>query len=164
VLFMLVGGVLLVVGLVTPWYYRSERLTLSGYWSMSAFGGSLERANVQNFEIYPFNPLPAYLTLCFATVSILLSFISTKLPEKSQRKYVAIVSCLTGISALMTIVYIHSWLSMVFPETPFVCEDLIFLDCGPMIGYFLTWVATALLFASTYVSKGLTQMSVKAED
>jgi hypothetical protein len=31
-----------------------------------------------------------------------------------------------------------------------------------MIGYFLTWAAMALLFASTYISQGLTQVSVKA--
>jgi len=157
---MLVGGILLVVGLIAPWYYRSEEIMS---WSLSAFGGSLERASVRSFEIYPFNPLPAYLTLCFATVSILFSFVSTKLPEKTQRKYVAIVSCFTGICALMTIVYIHSWLSMVFPDTPFVCEGHVFLDCGPLIGYFLTWIAAALLFASTYVSKGLAQTPAKAE-
>lgn len=161
---MLVGGILLVVGLIAPWYYRSERLPPSRSWSMSAFGGSLERVNVRSFEnSYPLNPLPAYLTLCSATFSILFSFVSTRLPEKTQRKYVAIVSCLTGICALMNIVHIHSWLSMVFPETPFVCDGFIFLDCGPMVGYFLTWIAAALLFASTYVSQGLTQTPVEAK-
>ena len=157
---MLIGGIILVVGLITPWYHRSEEIMS---WSMSAFGGSLERASVRSSEIYPFNPLPAYFTLCFAAVSILFSFVSTKLPEESQRKYVAIVSCFTGICALMTIVYVHSWLSMVFPKTPFFCDGLVNLDCGPMIGYFLTWVAAALLFASTYLSRGLIHTPVKAE-
>lgn len=64
----------------------------------------------------------------------------------------------------MTIVYVHSWLSMIFPEAPFVCDDPIFLGCGPMIGYFLTWVAAALLFASTYVSRGLTQTPVRGSE
>ncbi|MDH4291960.1 MAG: hypothetical protein OEV56_05065, partial [Dehalococcoidia bacterium] len=91
-----------------------------------------------------------------------LSFVSVRLSEVSQRKYVAVVSCFTGICVLMNIVYIHSWLGLVFPGTPFVCYGSE-SSCGPMIGYFLTWAAMALLFASTYISKGLTQVPVKAE-
>jgi len=150
---MLVGGILLAVGLITPWYFFSVE---EKYYSMSAIGGSLVHALASEF----FNSLAAYVSLCFATVSIFLAFFSVRLSEVSQRKYVAVVSCFTGICALMNIVYIHSWLGLVFPGTPFVCDGPE-SSCGPMIGYFLTWAAMALLFASTYISQGLTQVSVK---
>ena len=150
---MLVGGILLVVGLITPWYFFSAE---EKYYSMSAMGGSLVDELASEF----FNSLAAYISLCFAIVSVLLSFVSVRLPEVSQRKYVAVVSCFAGICALMNIVYIHSWLGLVFPGTPFVCYGSE-SSCGPMIGYFLTWAAMALLFASTYISQGLTQVSVK---
>ena len=151
---MLVGGILLVVGLITPWYFLTAE---EKYYSMSAMGGSLVDELAPEF----FNSLAAYISLCFAIVSVLLSFVSVRLSEVSQRKYVAVVSCFTGICALMNIVYIHSWLGLVFPGTPFVCYGSE-PSCGPMIGYFLTWAAMALLFASTYISQGLTQVSVKA--
>ena len=143
------------VGLVTPWYFFSAE---EKYYSMSAMGGSLVDELASEF----FNSLAACISLCFAIVSVLLSFVSVRLAEVSQRKYVAVVSCFAGICALMNIVYIHSWLGLVFPGTPFVCHGSE-SSCGPMIGYFLTWAAMALLFASTYASQGLTQASVKAE-
>jgi hypothetical protein len=151
---MLVGGILLVVGLITPWYFFSAE---EKYYSMSAMGGSLVDELASEF----FNSLAAYISLYFAVVSVLLSFDSVRLAEIRQRKYVAIVSCFAGICALMNIVYIHSWLGLVFPGTPFVCYESE-SSCGPLIGYFLTWAAMALLFASTYSSQGLTQVSVKA--
>jgi len=158
---MLVGGILLVVGLVTPWYFFSAE---EEYYSMSAMGGSL----VDKWDLGFFNSLAAYISLCFAIVSILFSFVSTKLPEASQRKYVAVVSLFTGICALMNIVYIHSWLGSVFPGTPFFGYSSKTIvgpqsSWGPTIGYFLTWAAMALLFASTFISQGLTQAPVKAE-
>ena len=63
----------------------------------------------------------------------------------------------------MNIVYIHSWLGLVFPGAPFFCYGSE-SSCGPMIGYFLTWAAMVLFFASTYISQGLTQVSVKTGD
>jgi hypothetical protein len=154
VLLMLVGGIFLVVGLVTPWYFFSAE---EKHYSMSAIGGSL----VDEFASEFFNSLAAYISLCFAIVSVLLALVSVRLAEVSQRKYVAVVSCFAGICALMNIVYIHYWLGLVFPGTPFVCYGSE-SSCGPMIGYFLTWAAMALLFASTYISQGLSQVSVKA--
>jgi len=152
---MLMGGIVLAVGLIAPWYYRTEE---GKSYSMSAIGGSL----TEKFSHEFFNPLTAYISLCFALASALFPFVSTKLSEGTQRKYVAIVSCFAGICALMNIVYAHSWLGWADPETPFICYDSE-VSCGPLIGYFLTWVAMALLFASTYFSKGLTQMPVKTE-
>ena len=146
-LLMLVGGILLVVGLITPWYFLTAE---ENYYSMSAMGGSL----VDELAPESFNSLAAYFSLCFAIVSILLSFVGEKLSEVSQRKYVAVVSCFTGICALMNILYIHSWLGSVFPDAPFVCYGSE-SSCGPLVGYFLTWAAMAFLFASTYISQGL---------
>lgn len=148
VLLMFIGGILLVVGLVAPWYYRYEEEK----YFMSAMGGSLADELATEF----FSPLGAYVSLCFAIVSVLFPLFSIKLSEGSQRKYVTVLSCFTGICALMNIVYIHSWLGLVFPDTSFICYGLN-VSCGPTIGYFLTWAAMALLFASTYVSQGLTQ-------
>jgi len=153
---MMVGGILLVSGLVTPWYFLS--IEEKNYY-MSAMGGRL----VDELASESFNSMAAYLSLCFAIVSILLSFVSVKLPEISQRKYVAVLSCLTGICALMNIVYMHSWLGTVFPSIPFICYGSE-SSCGPMVGYFLTWAAMILLFASTYVSQGLAQVSIAGED
>jgi len=144
-----------VVGLIAPWYYLSEG---EKYYSMSAMGGSLVEKAGPEF----FNLLAAYISLIFAIVSVLFSFVGAKLSEGSQRKYVAVVSCLTGVGALMNIVYFHSWLSLVFPGTPFICYGANG-GCGPMIGYFLTWAAIVFLFASTYISRGLTQVPVKVE-
>ena len=156
VLLMLVGGIFLVAGLVAPWFFLSVD---DEYYSMSAFGGLLVDELAPGF----FNSLVAYFSLCFAVVAVLLSFVSARLSEVSERKYVAVVSCFAGICALMNIVYLHSWLGLTFPGTPFVCSGSE-SSCGPLIGYFLTWVAAAFLFASTYVSKGLTQMSVKTAE
>ncbi|MGQ9460665.1 MAG: hypothetical protein ACUVRA_05495 [Candidatus Bathyarchaeaceae archaeon] len=152
---MLVGGIVLAVGLIAPWYYRTEG---ENHYSMSAMGGSL----TDDFGSEFFNPLTAYISLCFALVSIVFPFVSAKFSEATQRKYVAIVSCFAGICALMNIMYIHSWLSWAYPETPFICYDPE-VSCSPQIGYFLTWAAMVLLFASTYFSKGLTQTPAKAE-
>jgi len=152
---MLMGGIVLAVGLIAPWYYRTEG---EKRYPMSAIGGSL----IDKFGREFFNPLTAYITLCSALISVVFPFISAKLSETTRRKYVAIVSCFAGICALMNIVFIHSWLSWAYPNTPFICYDSE-VSCSPLIGYFLTWAAMALLFASTYFSQGLTQMSVKAE-
>jgi hypothetical protein len=76
---MLVGGSLLVVGLVTPWYFFS---TEEKHYSMSAMGGFLVEEAASEF----FNSLAAYISLCFAIVSVLLSFVSVRLSEVSQRK------------------------------------------------------------------------------
>jgi len=153
---MLMGGVVLAVGLIAPWYYRTEG---ERRYSISAMGGSL----TDKFDSEFFNPLAAYISLCFALVSALFPFVSTKLSEGTQRKYVAIVSSFAGICALMNIVYIHSWLGWAYPDTPFICYGSE-VSWGPLIGYFLAWAAMALLFASTYFSQGLTQTPVKAEN
>jgi len=152
---MLMGGIVLAVGLIAPWYYRTEG---GKRYSMSAMGGSLTDKFGREF----FNPITAYISLSFALVSIVFSFVSTKLSEATQRKYVAIVSCFAGICALMNIVYIHSWLGWAYPDTSFISYGSE-VSCGPLIGYFLTWAAMALLFASAYFSQGLIQTSVKAE-
>jgi len=152
---MLMGGIVLAIGLIAPWYYRTEG---EKRYSMSAIGGSL----TDKFDSEFFNPLTAYITLCFALVSVVFPFVSAKFSEITQRKYVAIVSCFAGICALMSIVYIHSWLNWADPGTPFIYYDSE-VSCGPLIGYFLTWAAMALLFASTYFSQGLTQTPAKAK-
>ena len=151
-LLMLIGGTVLAVGLIAPWYYRTEG---EKRYSMSTMGGSLTDRFGREF----FNPLTAYISLCFALVSALFPFVSTKLSEGTKRKYVAILSCFAGICALMNIVYIHSWLS--WANTLFICYDSE-VSCGPLIGYFLTWAAIVLLFASTHFSKGLTQTPAKS--
>jgi len=154
-LLMLLGGIVLAVGLIAPWYYRTEG---EKRYSMSAMGGSL----TDKFDSEFFNPITAYISLSFALVSALFPFVSTKFSEATQRKYVAIVSCFAGICALMNIMYIHSWLGWADPDTSFISYDSE-VSCGPLIGYFLTWAAMALLFASTYFSQGLTQTPAKAE-
>jgi len=98
---MLMGGIVLAVGLIAPWYYRAEG---EKRYSMSAIGGSL----IDKFGNEFFNPLTAYISLCFALVSALFPFVSAKFSEATQRRYVAIVSCFAGICALMNIMYIHS--------------------------------------------------------
>jgi len=152
---MLMGGIVLAVGLIAPWYYRTEG---EKRYSMSAIGGSL----IDKFGNEFFNPLTAYISLGFALVSALFPFVSAKFSETTQRRCVAIVSCFAGICALMNIMYIHSWLSWADPDTQFICYDSK-VSCGPLIGYFLTWAAMALLFASTYFSRGLPQTPAKAE-
>ena len=152
---MLMGGIVLAVGLIAPWYYRTEG---EKSYSMSAIGGSL----TDKFGRESFNPLTTHVSLCFALVSVVFPFVSTKFSEVTQRKYVAIVSCFAGVCALMNIVYIHSWLSWADPDTSFIWSGSE-VSCGPLIGYFLAWAAMVLLFASTYFSQGLTQMPVKAE-
>lgn len=152
----LIGGILLAVGLITPWYYYAG----NEYYSMSAVGGSFVDS-LQNTVF--FNPLAAYISLCFAVLSTLLPFISLKIPLRSQAKYAAGVSLLTGISALMNIVYIHFWLNQVNPDTPFMYYGSE-TSWGPTVGYFLTWVAAVLLFVSTYISQGLSQEPTKIRE
>jgi len=153
----LIGGIILAVGLITPWYYYAG----DKYYSMSAFGGSYVDSLVGSV-LNPtfFTPLTAYISLCFAVLSVLLPFISLKIPLRSQAKYAAGVSLLAGISALMNIVYIHFWLSQVTPGIPFMYYGSE-VSWGPTVGYFLTWAATVLFFVSTYVSQGLSQASPK---
>ena len=153
----LVGGILLVVGLITPWYYYAG----AKYYSMSAFGGSYVDSFVGSV-LNPtfFTPLTAYISLCFAVLSVLLPFISLKIPLRSRDKYAAGVSLLGGISALMNIVYVHFWLNWVYPNDPFMFYGSE-VSWGPTVGYFLAWAATILLFVSTYVSQGLTQALLK---
>ena len=155
VLLMLVGGVLLVVGLVTPWYFRTEE---GKYYSMSALGGSL----VDHVASGSFDPVGAYISLGVAVVSVLFCFASVKLSEANQRKYVAVLSFFTGICALMNIASIHFWLGLYFPGTSFFGygSDP---SWGPTVGYFLTWAAMALLFASTFISGGLPKLPEKTK-
>ena len=149
----LIGGILLAVGLFMPWYYHAG----TEYYSMSAFGGSL----VDSLrDLALFNPLTAYISLCFGVLSVLLPFISLKIPLRSRDKYAAGVSLLGGISALMNIVYVHFWLNWVYPNDPFMFYGSE-VSWGPTVGYFLAWAATILLFVSTYVSQGLTQALLK---
>jgi len=89
-------------------------------------------------------------------LSVFLPFISLKIPLRSRAKYVAGVSLLAGISALMNIVYVHFWLNRVNPDSPFMFYGSA-ESWGPTVGYFLTWAAAVLLFVSTYVSQGLSQ-------
>jgi len=150
----LIGGILLAVGLITPWYYYAS----GKYYSMSAFGGSFVDS-LPNPAF--FSPLTAYISLCFAVLSVFLPFISLKIPLRSRAKYAAGVSLLAGISALMNIVYIHFWLNRVNPDSPFMYYGSE-ASWGPTVGYFLTWVAAVLFFVSTYVSQGLSQEPMKS--
>ena len=148
---MVVGGVLLVVGLFAPWYFF---VTEKGeYYSMNAFGGSLV-----DFWFGPelFNPLTAYLSLIFAILTLVVPFIAINFPEKSRRKFVCVVSCLGAICALMSVVYLHLWLSEFDPVDSFVNLGS-GESWGPNIGYFITWVAMGFLFGATYLSEGLVQ-------
>ena len=154
----LIGGLLLVVGLFMPWYYESSN-SLAAYYEMNALGGSLVGFLEGGM---PLNPLfydlsVAYFSIIFALLSILFPLASMRLAEKSQRKCIAIVSLLGGVAALANIVYVHFWLGWYYPDGLLFYSDAT-TSRGPLLGYFLTWVAVAMLFASTYVSGGLTQV------
>lgn len=148
---MVVGGALLVVGLFVPWYFL---VTDEGeYYSMNAFGGSLVDF-LAGSEF--FNPLAAYVSVIFAIVTLVVPFIALRLPDKSGRKYVGVVSCLGSVCGLMSVIYLHFWLGEFSPEGSFVnfgSDE----SWGPSIGYFLTWTAMGFLFGATYLSEGLVQ-------
>ena len=153
---MVVGGILLVVGLFAPWYFL---VTNEGeYYSMNAFGGSLVDFFVGS-EF--FSPLAAYVSLIFAIVTLVVSFVVVMLPDKSKRKYCGVVSCLGAICALMSVFYLHFWLGEYSPESTFINFDSGYnlgpKSWGPNIGYFLAWVAIGFLFGATYLSEVLVQ-------
>jgi hypothetical protein len=152
VLLMLVGGVLLIVGLIAPWYFSTE----GGYHSISALGGNLVEAQGN------FDPVGGYISLGIAIVSVLFSLASVRLSEASQRKYVAVLSFFTGVCALMNIVYLHFWLGTYFPGAALFSYGTN-PSWGPTVGYFLTWVAIVLLFAATYTSGGLPKVPEKTK-
>jgi hypothetical protein len=162
----LIGGLLLVVGLFLPWYYESHFssawvLVVPAYYEMNALGGSLVNFKEEGWILTP-NPLYfdltiAYLSVIFALFSVFFPLASMKLAEKSQRKWIAVVSLLGGVAALANILYVHSWLGWYYPDGLLFYSDAT-TSRGPLLGYFLTWVAVAVLFASTYVSEGLTQV------
>jgi len=153
---MLIGGLILMLGLFMPWYYQS---TADGnYYDMNALGGSLigflegkELLNPLFFDL-----LTAYFSMIFALLSILFSIASIRLAEKSPRKWITIVSLLGGIAAVANIFYVHFWLGWYYPDGLLFYSDAS-TSRGPLLGYFLTWVAAIMLFASTYVSGGLAQ-------
>ena len=153
---MLIGGLILMLGLFMPWYYQS---TADGnYYDMNALGGSLigflegkELLNPLFFDL-----LTAYFSMIFALLSILFSIASIRLAEKSPRKWITVVSLLGGIAAVANIFYVHFWLGWYYPDGLLFYSDAS-TSRGPLLGYFLTWVAAIMLFASTYVSGGLAQ-------
>ena len=157
---MLIGGFILIIGLLMPWYYQS--FTSDGkYYEMSAIGGSLvdflEKSGEQQLNPLYFDLLTAYFSVIFALLSILFPLISMRLAEKSQRKWMAIISLLGGIAVLANIFYIHFWLGWYYPDGLLFYSDANG-SRGPLPGYFLTWVAAVMFFASTYVSEGLVQV------
>jgi len=154
---MLTGGFMLLIGLFMPWYYQ---LTADGkYYAMNALGGSLI-----GFKENPFleKGLPcalfdltiAYLSIIFALLSILFPLAVWRLAEKSQRKWLAIISLLSGVVALANIFYVHSCLCSYYEDEPLFYSD-VNGSHGLLSGYFLAWIAVAMLFASTYTSRGL---------
>lgn len=148
---VLVGGVFLVVGLFSPWYYLSEAVD-GGYFSLSAFGGSL----VDRLDVGFFNPLAGFVSFGFALVCVVLPCVCVrlKLSEGDVRKYVAVAGCLAGVCGLLSVVYFHSWLDLAYPDGSFFYSD-VDVSRGLSFGYFLTWVGVGLLFLSAYVSRGL---------
>jgi len=157
---------MLIIGLFMPWYYEST--TADGkYYKMNALGGTLvgfleKKGELQLNPLY-FDLLTAYLSMIFALLSILFSFASVKLPEKSQKKWMAIVSLLGGVAVIANIFYVHFWLGWYYPDGLLFSSDADG-SRGPLLGYFLAWIAAAMLFASTYISKGLVQaLPVKVE-
>jgi hypothetical protein len=159
----LIGGLVLVVGLLLPWYYQS---TANGkYYEMNALGGSLVGFKEGELLLNPlfFDLLTAYFSMIFALLSILFPLVSVKLAEKSQRKWIGVVSLLGGVAALANIFYVHFWLGWYYPDGLLFYSDASG-SRGPSLGYFLTWAAAVMLFASTYVSRGLVQaIPVKTE-
>jgi len=160
---MLVGGLLLIIGLLMPWYYQS---TADGkYYEMNALGGSLIGFKERELLLNPlfFDLLTAYFSVIFALLSILFPLASVRLAEKSQKKWIAVVSLLGGVAALANIFYVHFWLGWYYPNGLLFYSEAN-TSRGPLLGYFLTWIAAVMLFASTYVSGGLVQvLPVKTE-
>lgn len=146
---MLVGSILLIVGLFSPWYYLSQSEDGS-YYSLSAFGGSL----VDRRDVGVFSPLAGFVSLCFALVCTVLPFVYRRLSEKVKRRYVAVVTALAAICGLLSVLHFHSWLDLAFPDDSFFYQDLD-VSRGLGFGYFLVWVGIVFLFSSAYVSKGL---------
>lgn len=159
----LIGGLMLIVGLLLPWYYQS---TANGkYYEMNVLGGSLvgflEGTKLLDRLFYDLST--AYFSTIFALLSILFPLVSVKLAEKSQRKWIGVVSLLGGIAALANIFYVHFWLGWYYTDGLLFYSDS-GMSRGPLLGYFLTWAAVVMLFASTYVSRGLVQaLPVKTE-
>lgn len=147
----LAGGVLLVIGLVSPSYYLSETLGDDSY-SLSAFGGSL----VDRLNAGSFSPLAGFVSLCFALICVILSFVGKRmrLAERSRRKYLAIAGSLAGVCGVLSVVHFHSWFSLAYPEGPFFYQNES-VSRGLGFGYFLVWFGVAVLFLSAYVSRGL---------
>lgn len=150
-----------------PWYQQSNigELNSVTYYEMNAFGGSLvgflEGGRILDPLFYDLSVV--YFSVIFASLCIFFPFASVKLAENSQRKWIAIVSLLGGVAALANIFYVHFWLGWYYTDGLLFYSDAI-TSRGPLVGYFLTWIAAVMLFASTYVSGGLVQgLPVKAE-
>lgn len=159
----LIGGFMLIVGLFMPWYYEFTAADRK-YYEMNAFGGSLVGFKEGGWVSTPLTPYPllfdltiVYLSVIFALFSIFFPLTYARLVEKSQRKWIAIMSLLGGIVAIANIFYVHSWLGSYYPDGLLFYSDAN-TSRGPLLGYFLTWAAAVILFASTYVSKGLAQV------
>lgn len=157
---MLIGAIILIIGLFAPWYYQSTSADAK-YYEMNALGGSLtgflEEKGISQQNPLFFDLLTAYFSIIFALLSISFTFASVKLTEKSQKKWTAVISLLAGIAAIANIFYVHLWLGWYYTDGLLSYSD-INGSRGPLLGYFLTWIATAMLFASTYISAGLAQM------
>ena len=163
---MLIGGFLLIIGLFMPWYHESTSAD-GKYYEMSAFGGSLVGFKEKGWVLTPypllFDLTIAYFSVIFGLFAIFLPLAYARLVEKSQRKWIAIMSLLGGVAALANIFYVHSWLGWYYPDGLLFYSDANG-SRGPLLGYFLTWIAAITLFASTYVSEGLVQvLPAKAE-
>ena len=157
VILMLLGGFALLVGLYVPWYYQS---TAEGkYYEMNALGGSLigflENPFLEKgLPCVLFDLSIAYLSIVFALLSILFPLAIWQLAEKSQRKWLAIISLLGGVVVLTNIFYVHFWLGSYYTDGLLFYSD-VNGSRGPLPGYFLAWFSVVMLFASTYTSKGL---------
>lgn len=153
---------MLLIGLRMPWYYQSSPVS---YYEMNALGGSLTGFLEETKLLDPlfFDSSVAYFSVIFALLSIIFPIVSVRLAEKSQRKWIAAVSLLTGIAAIANILYVHFWLGWYYTDGLLFYSDAT-TSRGPLLGYFLTWVVAAMLFVSTYISQGLTQvLPAKAE-
>lgn len=146
---MLMGGILLIIGLFSPWYYLSQSVDGSHY-SLSAFGGSLADRRDVGF----FSPLAGFVSLCFAVVCAVLPFVCGRLPEKVKTRYVAVTASLAGICGLLSVLHFHSWLVLAFPDYSFFYHDPD-VSRGLGFGYALVWVSIVFSFLAAYVSKGL---------
>ena len=146
---MLMGSILLIVGLFSPWYYFSQSVDGS-YYSLSAFGGSL----ADRRDVGVFSPLAGSVSLCFALVCAVLPFVYGRLSEKVKKRYVAVTASLAGICGLLSVLHFHSWLDLAFPDDSFFYHDLD-VRRGLGFGSPLVWVSIVFLFLSAYVSKGL---------